>query len=112
VFATRLSREDFLDNCEWCVKQARNTQPLDLNEWHVRCKQVPKPVWFTHKQLGRCHGVGKQLTQNNWLFSETYGWVYIVQSHPSHFYIHRASSWYYIKQGKVYDHAQHKWLHH
>lgn len=104
--------KDFLDNCDWCKQQAKTTQPLDLNEWHVRCKQVPKPVWFTHKQLGRCHGTGNQLTQNNWLFSETHGWVYIVQSHPDHYYSYKLKSWLYIKDNNMYNYNSNMWVSH
>ena len=104
-----VQRSNFLDNCEWCVRQSKSTQPLDIGEWYTRCLQVPKPVWFNHKQLGRCHGTGKQLTSQNWLYTTNHGWVYIVPTSPGYYYKYK-TGWIYIDNNMTYCFTIKKWL--
>lgn len=106
---TAMQRSDFLDNCEWCVKQSRSTQPLDIGEWYTRCQQVPKPIWFNHRQLGRCYGTGKQLTKQNWLYTIKYGWVYIVPTNPGYYYKYK-TGWIYVVNNATYCFATKRWL--
>lgn len=105
----RPQREDFLDNCEWCIDKRKYTEPLDIGEWYIKCKRVAKPIWFDHKLLGRTHGVGKQLETDGWLYTKKYNWVYIIQSHPNHFYIYQRG-WVYINTGMLYDYKTKSWL--
>jgi hypothetical protein len=103
-------RADFLDNCDWCVKQSRVTQPLNLDDWYANCKQVAKPVWFNHRTLGRCYGTGKQLTENNWLYTKRHGWLYVSPQHDHYYYVYK-HGWVYIKAGTIYDFVSKRWLH-
>lgn len=101
-------RSDFLDNCDWCVKQSKVTQPLMLSDWMINCKRVPKPVWFNHRVLGRCYGTYAQLNNTNWLYTKQFKWVYTHADHDHHFYMYQ-HGWLYIRDNMVYDYVDAVW---
>ena len=104
----RLQIKDYLDDCEWCKQQVRYTQPLDLGEWYVKCKRVPKPVWFSHKLLGRTYGSSEYLKKDKWLYTNLYGWVYKLKDHNNHYYIYK-HGWIYIDAGMLYSYKTTNW---
>ena len=104
----RLQIADFLDDCTWCKEKSRYTEPLDIGEWHVKCKRVPKPIWFNHKLLGRTHGSSVYLKKDMWLYSKQYGWVYKLTVNDNQYYIH-THGWVYINRGMLYSYATQKW---
>lgn len=104
----RLQISDFLDNCDWCRDKARYTQPLDIGEWYVKCKRVPKPIWFNHQLLGRAYGASDYLTKDKWIYTRLYGWVYKLKVRDNHFYIH-GHGWTYMDKGMMYSYKTKQW---
>ena len=104
----RLQRSDFLDNCDWCKEKAKYNEPLDIGEWYVKCKRVPKPLWHDHKQLGRVYSASNYLTKDKWMYTKSYGWVYKLKAYDSHYYIHE-HGWVYIDKDMVYSYKTKEW---
>lgn len=104
----RLQIKDYLDNCSWCRGKARNTEPLDIGEWYVKCKRVPEPIWFSHKVLGRTYGSSVFLKKDKWLYTKQYGWVYKLVSNDNQYYIH-THGWVYIDGGMLYSYKTQEW---
>lgn len=100
--------KDLFDDCDWCKEKSKYTQPVDIGEWYVKCKRVPKPLWFNHKQLGRSFSSSVYLTKDKWIYTKMYGWVYKLRAYDNHYYIHK-HGWVYIGNSMLYSYKTKQW---
>ena len=107
--SSRVQIKDLLDDCDWCKEQSTKFQALDLSDWKRFCMRKPKPVWFTHKTLGRCYGNGVNIDGDKWLYTKKHGLVYYDRTHKNYYY-KKDYGWLYIKDGLTYDFVKKRWL--
>ena len=108
LLSRNLQMKDFLDNCDWCQKKTRSSQPLDIAEWNQKCKGVPKAVWFRFKNLGKVFGTYRHTVTMSWIYSEKFGWIYNTPQFEDYFYTQKYG-WIYVKDKLVYFFTTKKW---